>query len=444
MGSFLSSSTTLPSKPDTSEGPQMQRHAAPGTYVLLRRMGVPPWPALVCPDDMAPPKVTGKIPMTFNTLLLLITKKPEFVYATTSDMIEYDPFGAVQEGNPELQHAYNAVLEEMDSPASTLEYWTAVTEQQHKSGPDSGYLPSPSTSSEPDPKEESDDEYLQEAIRLSLAEVRVNTHKRPSDTSFPPKQMKRARVVSASCSTPRPGDIRTHFTPMPRYDAEGLEITGSTSTRRKPENRDYVDGDLAKSTEMVKIHVGEGEQEQEFLVPKAEIEKRPSLSHAQIGCMTTAEDGTPQLDLPCFRQFDPEDFRYVAEFLSTGTFGHTSVDESNRDDVFVECAAAWPIADRLVLEDFLDLIVVKVRQTRPWHFEESWALAKIVYQEEGSALDAYVAMKEMLAESIAENFYTMALQLGAEFLGPLQQLPELRRDVHKRLFDNAQSQLDAN
>lgn len=192
---------------------------------------------------------------------------------------------------------------------------------------------------------------------------------------------------------------------------------------------------------MVRIRVGEGEEEQEFLVPKSEVDKRPSLSDAKIGCVSMTDDGTPRLDLPCLRDFNAEDFRFVAEFLSTGKFGYTVIDDDNRSAALAECAATWPIADRLVLEDLLDRIVVKVQQTQPWGPEEAWILAMIVYQDEGSALDAYVTMKEALSGFIADNFHAMGIQLGADFFIPMKNLPELERDVYKRLFQKAEERL---
>lgn len=196
---------------------------------------------------------------------------------------------------------------------------------------------------------------------------------------------------------------------------------------------------------MVKVYVGEGEYEEEFIIPKPEIDRRPSLSDPQIGCTTMMNDGTLKLDSPCFRSFHPDDFRFVAEFLSTGKFGRSFVAHDNEEgkrEMFAECAVTWAIADRLVLEDLLDHIVAKIQQTRPWGMVETWWFAKTVYQTEGSALEAYTVMKDMIAEAIADDFHELAIAYGSEFIGPLRELPELQRDVYKRLTAKAEAKLE--
>ena len=55
---------------------------APGNYVLLRQFGRPPWPALVCVDNMAPKSVLDERPTGYWTLVLLIKKKPELQVPT--------------------------------------------------------------------------------------------------------------------------------------------------------------------------------------------------------------------------------------------------------------------------------------------------------------------------------------------------------------------------
>ena len=54
----------------------------PGEYILLQRVGKVPWPALVCVDDMAPPRVLYKRPTGYWTLVLLIKRKPELYVPT--------------------------------------------------------------------------------------------------------------------------------------------------------------------------------------------------------------------------------------------------------------------------------------------------------------------------------------------------------------------------
>ena len=191
----------------------------------------------------------------------------------------------------------------------------------------------------------------------------------------------------------------------------------------------------------MKVYIGEGPSQHIFLIPKCEIDKRPSLSDPKIGCIQPMDDGTTRLDLPCFREFSPERFGLVAEFLSTGKFGHPSVNPQNRDRYLEQCIQAWMIADRMVLEDLLDLVVVKIQETRPWTLQEVMPLAGMVYEEEGSALQAYTTMKEMTAEAVADNFQAVALEYREVFWRSFNELPELQRDVYRLLLERAERKI---
>jgi hypothetical protein len=190
---------------------------------------------------------------------------------------------------------------------------------------------------------------------------------------------------------------------------------------------------------MVKIHVGA--QNEEFLIPKSEVDKLPFLSDAKIGCMATMDDGTSRLDLQCLTDFDPEHFRFVAEFLSTGQFGHSIVNEQTSEVVVQECAATWPIADRIVLEDLLDHIVKKVQQAQ-LQWDEAWFLALMVYETSGTPLNAYKLMKEHLVEVIADNFLYYVYEHGDKVTEPLRGLPELQRDVYRRLLESTEKEVN--
>jgi hypothetical protein len=50
-------------------------------------------------------------------------------------------------------------------------------------------------------------------------------------------------------------------------------------------------------------------------------------------------------------------------------------------------------------------------------------------------------MKGLVAESIAVNFLDLAVTQGGYFIEPLRELPELQRDVYKRLMERAEAKL---
>ncbi|KAF2444814.1 hypothetical protein P171DRAFT_283875 [Karstenula rhodostoma CBS 690.94] len=410
----------------------MIRIPSPGEYVLLQRTGRPDWPAMICTDDMAP--INLQRPNGYLTLVLLIDKDLSFYYAASGELQEFVPIGG--NSDKELQAAHNRVLESMDCSGSSLDYWRLKTEHQRKftAPPLTAPTPTPSPNNDYISDQGSDVDEIEIAKRLSLHEwnkskkrIRVS----PSPPPPPPRRFKGAEGAT---------NLRNYFRPIERGNPS--ISTESEPSRYKPAELDYIDGELSASCEMVKVHVGE--QDDEFLIPKLEVEKLPFLSDAKIGCISTMEDGTLRLDLQCLKDFDPNDFRFVAEFLSTGQFGHSIVDEETREAVLQECVDAWPIADRIVLEDMLDHIVTKVQQAQLQLWEEAWVLALLVYETPGTPLGAYKLMKEFLVEMLAANFLEKVYDYGAVVIDRLRDLPELQRDVYKRLLATAEQQVNEN
>ncbi|KAF9740168.1 hypothetical protein PMIN02_002730 [Paraphaeosphaeria minitans] len=410
----------------------MVRIPSPGEYVLLQRPGRPDWPAMICTDDMAPSNL--RRPNGYLTLVLLIEQSPTFYYAASRELQEFVPIG--DDPNKELQAAHNRVLESMDSSWSSLDYWRLRIEHQRRPSsftvpPLTMLTPTPSPSSDHIFDQESDSDEIDIAKSLSLRawnESRNRTRSSPSR----PRTFKQARGAT---------DLREHFGPTESEDS--TISTGPEAKRYKPVQKDYIDGELSASGELVKVHVGT--RNDEFLIPKSEVEKLPFLSDPQIGCMSITEDGTLRLDLQCLHDFDPAHFRFVAEFLSTGQFGHSIVDEQTREAVLEECADAWPIADRIVLEDMLDYIVTKVQQAQVQEWELAWTLALMVYETSGTPLNAYKIMKELLVEVIADDFLAKvdayATEHGNDIIDHLRDLPELERDIYRRLLEAAEQRV---
>ncbi|KAL1610275.1 hypothetical protein SLS60_001940 [Paraconiothyrium brasiliense] len=396
----------------------MVRIPSPGEYVLLKRMGRPDWPAVICTDDMVP--ISLQRPNGYLTLVLVIDVKLEFNYAASTDMHDFVPIAG--HSNKALQAAHDRVLDEMESPGSSLDHWKLATEDQRNPN----FLPTPSPSTNYDFVEGSDEDKVEIAKYMSLLHWNTGSKKRTFATSSPRRESKKA------CS------------PRNYLDAIGKDGTASlTATDPRRQNAaklDFIEGDLSSSRQMVKVYVGENDEE--FLIPRLEIDRRPHLSDAKIGCVATMDDGTTRLDLPCLKDFDPVDFRFVAEFLSTGQFGHSVINERNRDRAIAECAAAWPIADQIVLEDLLDHIIAKVQQARPWQPEEAWFFALIVYETPGTPLEAYRLMKDMIAKSLADNLFELIRRLDEDFICRFQKLPELQRDVYRKLVEKAEQRVD--
>jgi len=48
----------------------------PGSFILYQQASLqePAWPALVCPDEMAPKEIHEQRPRVYNTLILIMEK----------------------------------------------------------------------------------------------------------------------------------------------------------------------------------------------------------------------------------------------------------------------------------------------------------------------------------------------------------------------------------
>jgi hypothetical protein len=101
--------------------------------------------------------------------------------------------------------------------------------------------------------------------------------------------------------------------------------------------------------------------------------------------------------------------------------------------------AAWDVGVQFGMYDLLEHIVPKVEQCMPWHSFEVLSLAIIVYRVDGTWLDEFERMKDMLTEYMADNFYEMVEELRDDFTSRIRKMPELERDVHRKLADRAEA-----
>jgi hypothetical protein len=143
-------------------------------------------------------------------------------------------------------------------------------------------------------------------------------------------------------------------------------------------------------------------------------------------------DNTWELVHPRLVDIAPEDFRWAAEYLSDGDFGHREPEtEEEAADTFAQCVSAWRTAELLDMDDLLEHIVDKIRSSKPW-----WDLLNVmaftvsIYQSEVS-LQAHDDLKALFSEYIADLFYVYLEDdhLSSNFTDRLKQLPELERDI---------------
>lgn len=174
-------------------------------------------------------------------------------------------------------------------------------------------------------------------------------------------------------------------------------------------------------------------------LPKHYLWNRPYFRGALSGknYIEPIGDNTWELVHPRLRDITPEDFRWAAEYLSDGDFGHReSETEEEVTETFAQCMSAWRTAETLDMDDLLDHIVDKISVSQPlWDLWNVMAFAVSIYQSE-VALPAHDRLKALFSEYIAELFYVYLEDdhLNGTFTARLKQLPELERDVlNKRL-----------
>ena len=159
----------------------------------------------------------------------------------SSDMREFDPFISNEHSkDDDLQYAYDQVLNAMESGGSSLDYWRRAIEDQQ----DSTHLLTPiSSNSSAYTESDSDDEYLKEAKRLSLAEHRSrNNTELPTSSPAPLGRLAQTTKVPMPSYTRAPGDLRNHFHPVVKRNS----IQSSERVPKPPqiEESDVVEGNM--------------------------------------------------------------------------------------------------------------------------------------------------------------------------------------------------------
>lgn len=158
-------------------------------------------------------------------------------------------------------------------------------------------------------------------------------------------------------------------------------------------------------------------------------------------------ENTWELIHPGLADISPEDFQMVAEFLSDGSFGTRNPDtEEQVAQAFAECMSAWQTAEILNMDDLLEHVIDKLRSNRPWwDLFDVMLFVCIIYGSE-NPLAAHNHLKPLLSEFIAEHYdvYIEDDYLRAGFMTRVKELPELRRDVHKKIVEQTERRLELN
>lgn len=462
-----------------------------GSLVLYRQQGssLPLWPGMVCPLDVAPQEFLDTKPRTHVHLVLLIGQKLVFRWALTSEMHDYDPSIPFTDdksvrNTPGLSEAFamsNIAIED----GLGLEHWKWRVRNEVKAlSPESETF---HTRSSPGSGEDFVDSEMQLAIQESRLDFEKATQRTFSTGSLalPRYQEREKKIVITVDSEDDDDDLHflrsntvdgasltkeTHrsFSSKkrqyssshasqssdvpavpgsshavafaPRTFADGINFKRLSEKSNAPKS-DVIEGDVEASKTYVRVRVGP--QRDERVLLKADVWDRAYFRESNAGIMyfSMDEDGMFELKHPGLADIDPDDFTFVAEYLESGKFGHVTPEGADQEnEAFSQIVAAWTVAEILGMTDMMDHMIDKLAQLAPWDLWHVMLFACSVYRPSGISLPAQVKIKEMLAGSIAENFWIFIEDdhLSADFVQRLKDLPELDRDVsieRTRLLD---------
>lgn len=157
-------------------------------------------------------------------------------------------------------------------------------------------------------------------------------------------------------------------------------------------------------------------------------------------------DNTWELVHPELDKISPEDFTFVAEFLSDGSFGIRDPDDPEQfAEFFAQCMSTWRAAEKLGMDDLLNHIVEKVYAAHEerylWDLWNPVVFACSIYRSD-IALDAHTELKALLSEFIAEYFHAYLDDdyTSGILLTQLKQLPDMERDIMRKRADRLERQ----
>ena len=160
------------------------------------------------------------------------------------------------------------------------------------------------------------------------------------------------------------------------------------------------------------------------------------------------DDGIWELQHPALPDIDPDDFVFAAEYLESDDFGHRSPRDGDGDqmeDAFVQCIAAWGVAEKLRMSDLMDHIVDKLERHIEPELQAVLIFACRIYESCDTGLPSRDRLRDYLATHIAENWwiYLGDDHLSGVFIERLKRLPELERDIYARRMAALNERLNA-
>ncbi|KAG9202743.1 hypothetical protein G6514_003995 [Epicoccum nigrum] len=226
-------------------------------------------------------------------------------------------------------------------------------------------------------------------------------------------------------------------------------------------DKDVIEGDIGESSQFVQVFVGPEvdpasdkqidpeRRRYKFQLIKHHIWNRTyfqdSLSAKHY--FTPIGENTWELTHPELVNISPEDFCFVAEYLSNGRFGYGEPEDQEQfAEFFAQCMSAWRTAEQLKADDLLNHIVEKIHAIHDMrHLWDLWnpvVFTCSIYRAD-LALDAHTELKALFSEFIAEYYHAYLADdhTSDVLLTSFRQLPKLEKDVLAKRVDLLERQL---
>jgi hypothetical protein len=362
------------------------------------------WPGIICTEDMCNLQSIGPRPPGYNVPILLMFKL-ELRWAALQELSEFVP-KPLEDMSKELRTAFEDVYRAWDNNWGLAHWKTVMAAADSEDNVDTpAWRPAPA-------QEQAGPSRTKKRQRPAIP---IPTHKRP----------------------------RYKFSPSSEPEGLALDMT-RLNGNAAPEITQQ--DDLKADTGIVTIHIGPDDEE--FMVPRESITDRPYFRDIQ-----SLENEAWVIRRSSYRDVDPKKFKWIADFLSTGDFGHRiptdewerkETIEESRQDIFIECAEAYEVAKDMVMEDLMDLILEKLQAIKPWAPLDALSFATLIFQDPTDAScrsEAETNLMKSFGNYLAQRFWYFDEQHHSNWKERLKRCPGMAREVFSILAEKAERKL---
>ncbi|KAH7139404.1 hypothetical protein B0J11DRAFT_477736 [Dendryphion nanum] len=411
-----------------------------GTYVLYKPPNAserPGWPAVVCTQDELPQVLRRQRLPAFEVAIYMLQKN-ESRWVSVGDLHPLDDLQCPEHSTrdyPGLQQAYELLIEALQE-VYDLSFWrTCIVSRFGEDAFQDRFAGGDSPS------------YEQTTVKRAMSPSTAHQHRQ---NGGPRKRQREAYHRTQSPSSPSPHEPRFtldvgHKPERSAAASQGREWSAQQTYEQAPHEQllDEPEGDeIENNSKFVKFVVGEAENREEFYITYEIVKGCPYFGDDNLGFIQKKDNGWI-FERPCLRGIDPEDFRFVTEFLWSGEFGFRAIEtDDDRSQNLAQCVAAWEVAEKLGMEDLMEHVVKKILRSAPWKHEEILVAAGHIYNMPGTPLPVYREMKDQVTDFIFRNYTEYIEDYCPSYIRTMHKYPELMADVYQKLAYQARTRVE--